>query len=62
MDVAVQIDGRVRAHLQLPADAPQAEAERAALAHPRVQEWLRGRRVVRSVLVASKLLSLVMER
>jgi len=57
--VAVQINGRLRATLELPRDSAQAEAERAALADERVIRHLNGAEIRKVIFVPNKLLSLV---
>ena len=42
VEIAVQVNGKLRARLQLPATAGQAEAERAALADPQVAKFITG--------------------
>ena len=57
--VAVQINGKLRATLELPRDSAQAEAERAALADERVIRHLNGAEIRKVIFVPNKLLSLV---
>jgi leucyl-tRNA synthetase len=45
--LAVQINGKLRATLELPRDIAQAEAQAAALADERVQRHLNGGRSAR---------------
>jgi leucyl-tRNA synthetase len=55
----VQIDGKVRSRLTLPADADRAAIESAALADPRVKELLAGRPPRRIVVVPGRLVNIV---
>ncbi|MEW6751166.1 MAG: leucine--tRNA ligase [Candidatus Latescibacterota bacterium] len=57
----VQVNGRVRDRLSLPAGCPADEVERAVLARPRVGEWTRGKRIGRVVVVPGKLVNEVVE-
>jgi leucyl-tRNA synthetase len=57
--VAVQINGKLRATLELPRDSAQAEAECAALADERVIRHLNGAEIRKVIFVPNKLLSLV---
>jgi leucyl-tRNA synthetase len=57
--LVVQVDGRVRARLRVPAGTPEAEAARLALAAPSVAAHLDGRRPARIVHVPDRLLNLV---
>ena len=57
--LAVQVDGRVRAEVELPAGAGEDEIQAAALAHPAVARQLDGRSVERVIVVPGRLVSLV---
>jgi leucyl-tRNA synthetase len=57
--LVVQVDGRVRARLRVPAGTAEAEAVRLALAAPQVAAHLHGRDPRRVVHVPDKLLNLV---
>jgi leucyl-tRNA synthetase len=59
IEVPVQIDGKVRSRLTLPADADRAAIESAALADPRVKELLAGRPPRRIVVVPGRLVNIV---
>jgi leucyl-tRNA synthetase len=48
LEYPVQVNGKVRARLQLPADAEPTDVQQAALQHPRVIELLAGGHSVRS--------------
>ncbi len=57
--IVVQINGKVRDRLDVPADTDPVELERLALASPRVQEFLDGRAPKKIVVVPGKLVSVV---
>jgi leucyl-tRNA synthetase len=57
--LAVQVDGRVRAQVELPAGAGDDEIRAAALAHPAVVRHLDGRPAERVIVVPGRLVSLV---
>ncbi|HEY2870052.1 MAG TPA: class I tRNA ligase family protein, partial [Gaiellales bacterium] len=57
--LAVQVDGRVRGEVELPAGAGEDEIRAAALAHPAVARHLDGRSVERVIVVPGRLVSLV---
>jgi len=59
--LVVQVDGRVRDRLVVPADLPEEEARALALASPRVQQHLDGRVVKDVVYVPGKVLNIVLE-
>jgi len=60
VEIAVQINGKVRARIRVPAEAPAEEIERVACADARVVERLEGRRPRRVVVVPGKLVNIVL--
>jgi leucyl-tRNA synthetase len=59
VEIAVQVNGRVRDRLELAADANEVDARAAAEALPRVAEHLAGHQVVRVIYVPGRLLNIV---
>jgi leucyl-tRNA synthetase len=59
IEIVVQVNGRVRDRLSLPAGIGQAEMERSVLAQQRVQDLLLGKELVRAICVPGKLVNLV---
>ncbi|MCI5836789.1 MAG: leucine--tRNA ligase [Veillonellaceae bacterium] len=59
LEIAVQVNGRVRDTLTLAVDAPASEAEAAALALPRVQEFTAGKTVRKVIVVPNKIVNIV---
>jgi leucyl-tRNA synthetase len=57
--VAVQVNGKLRATIQLPRDCDKAEAERAALAEPAVIKALEGKPVKKVVVVPNRIVNVV---
>ncbi|MPZ98988.1 MAG: leucine--tRNA ligase [Dehalococcoidia bacterium] len=57
--VAVQVNGKVRGHIQVPADADEAAARAVAEAEPRIREQLQGHEVARVIFVPGRLLNIV---
>jgi leucyl-tRNA synthetase len=57
--VAVQVNGKLRATLELPLGVAQADAQEAALADARVQRYLDGAEIRKVIFVPDKLLNLV---
>jgi len=57
--LAVQVNGRVRGQIELPAGAAEAEIRAAALAHPGVARHLNGGAPGRVIVVPGRLVSLV---
>jgi leucyl-tRNA synthetase len=60
--VVVQVDGRVRDRLELPAGVPEEEVRRAALDRPRIRELVAEPDRARFVYVKGRLLSIVTAR
>jgi leucyl-tRNA synthetase len=60
--VVVQVNGRLRSRISLPADAGDEELRGAALQDSRVQTWLEGRQVKRVVVVPKKLVNIVTDQ
>jgi len=59
VELAVQVNGKVRSRVVLPRDAGEDAAREAALADPRIREQLAGRQLVKAVVVPGRLVSLV---
>jgi leucyl-tRNA synthetase len=57
--VVAQVNGKVRAQLQLPADADKAAMEGAALRDTTVQRFLEGLSVRKVIIVPGKLVNIV---
>ncbi|MGH7410982.1 MAG: class I tRNA ligase family protein, partial [Candidatus Methylomirabilis sp.] len=57
--VVVQVDGKVRGRLFLPADADDGVMREAALADQRVRGWLRDRSITKVVTVPKRLVNIV---
>ena len=58
-EFVLQVDGKVRDRLRLPADTPETVVRRVALQSTRVQAHLRDGQVAKVVFVPNKLLNLV---
>ena len=59
--VVVQVDGKLRARIEVGADADPKSIEKLALASDKVQQHLAGRVVARAVVVPGRLVNLVTE-
>jgi len=55
----VQVNGKVRGKVQVPAQAETAAIERTALAEPNVQRHLEGARIAKVIIVPGKLVNIV---
>jgi len=61
VELAVQVNGKVRGRITVGRDAPEEAVREAAFAEPRVAEHVRGRRVVKCVVVPGRLVSVVVQ-
>ena len=59
IELAVQVNGKVRGRITVPREAPEADIRRLALEEPKVREHLDGKQVVKAVVVPGRLVSLV---
>jgi len=59
--VPVQVNGKVRSRLTVPADTSEQELERLALADPGVQTYTNGKTVKKVVVARGRLISLVVQ-
>jgi leucyl-tRNA synthetase len=57
--LAVQVNGKLRATLELPRDVAQSEAQEAALADERIRRYVDGAQIRKVIFVPNKLLNLV---
>jgi leucyl-tRNA synthetase len=57
--LAVQVNGKLRATLELPRDIAQAQAQQAALADERIRRYVDGAQIRKVIFVPNKLLNLV---
>ena len=57
--VAVQVNGKLRATIEVPTDAPQEAVSEAALAEPNVQRHLEGKTIRKVIHVPNKILNLI---
>ncbi len=61
MTLPIQINGKVRARIEVPTEASEAEVVRQALAAPEVQPYLKSKQIVSKIYVTGRLLSLVVK-
>jgi leucyl-tRNA synthetase len=59
IEIPVQVNGKLRSKLTVPADADEAALKAAALADERVQELLQGKQLKKCIVVPKKLVNLV---
>jgi leucyl-tRNA synthetase len=56
--IVVQVNGKVRARLDVPADLPTAELEKLALASAKVREFTAGKAIKKVIVVPGKLVNI----
>ena len=61
VEVAVQINGKVRASLELPLNCPKEDAIAAAKADEKVAPYLDGKTVIKEICVPNKIINLVVK-
>ena len=59
VEIVVQVNGKVRARMEAPADADHATLERAALAQDNAQRFIDGKTVRKVIVVPGKLVNIV---
>jgi leucyl-tRNA synthetase len=57
--IPIQINGTLRAHLQISADASTKECEDAALADPKIQRHVEGKTIRKVIVVPKKIINIV---
>jgi len=61
VEIPVQIGGKVRAKIKVAADADQATIEAAAMAEPKVQDFVAGKNIVKTVVVPGRMVNIVVK-
>jgi leucyl-tRNA synthetase len=59
--IVVQVNGKLRSRISLPAGSPSEEVEATALADEKVQPWISGKTVSKVVVVPDRLANIVVE-
>jgi leucyl-tRNA synthetase len=62
VQVAVQVDGKVRAVIEIDPNLDEAEVKELAFAQPKVQQHLAGREVAQSIYIPGRIVSFVTEK
>jgi leucyl-tRNA synthetase len=61
VELAVQVNGKVRSRVVVPAGAPEEDVKARALADPRVAEHIEGKSVQKVMVVPGRLVSVVVK-
>ena len=59
IEVVVQVNGKLRSHVNVSASASEQEVRASALADPTVQKWVEGKPVRKVIVVKGKLVNVV---
>ena len=59
--IVVQINGKVRDRVVVPAESDTETVKEAVFAQPRVQEYVEGKEIVKTVVVPGKLVNIVVK-
>ena len=59
IEVPVQVNGKLRGRIVVPADADEAAMEAAARADEKIAEWLAGKTIVKVIVVRGKMVNFV---
>ncbi len=60
-EIPIQVNGKLRGRVELPADCSEQELEQAARQHPRVAEWLQGKQIRKVIVVPGRLVNFVVQ-
>jgi len=61
IELPVQVNGKLRARITVPAGANQDEILQAALAHERIAEMTEGKQVIKKIVVPGKMVNIVVK-
>jgi leucyl-tRNA synthetase len=57
--IAVQVNGKVRAQVELAADTSQEDAQKIVMDHPDIQKWVDGKEIKKFIYVPGKIVNVV---
>lgn len=61
VEIPLQVNGKLRAKITVPAECCKQDLEKVALAEPRIQELIRGKQIVKIVVVPGRLFNVVVK-
>jgi len=59
VEIAIQVMGKVRDRIEVPADADNATLEEAALASEKARKWIEGKTVRKVIVVPGRMVNIV---
>ncbi|NOZ40133.1 MAG: class I tRNA ligase family protein, partial [Planctomycetes bacterium] len=61
LEIPVQINGKVRTKITVPADVDKAQIEAIALADEKVKQLLEGKKIIKTIVVPGRLVNFVVQ-
>ncbi len=61
IEIPIQVNGKVRGRVTVPAEASQADLERIAQSDPRILEWLADKQIVKVIVIPGRLVNIVVK-
>jgi leucyl-tRNA synthetase len=61
VEMAVQVSGKIRARITVPADAEEAQVREVALADPKVEAFIAGKEIMKVLVVKGRLVNIVVK-
>ncbi len=60
-EIPVQINGKVRGKITVPADATEEQVVNTALQNENIKKWLEGKQIVKTIFIKGKILNIVVK-
>jgi leucyl-tRNA synthetase len=61
IEIPLQINGKVRAKVMVPADATVEQMEAAGRNHEKINEWLEGKAIVKAIVIPGRMVNFVVK-
>jgi leucyl-tRNA synthetase len=61
IEIPIQVNGKLRGHLQAPLGAPREDLEKLALAQEKIKPFIEGKQIVKTIVVPDKLINFVVK-
>ena len=61
IEIPLQINGKVRAKVMVPADATVEQMEAAGRNHEKIHEWLEGKAIVKAIVIPGRMVNFVVK-
>ena len=60
-EVVIQVNGKVRSRISIGPSVTEEEIKKMAMELPRIQEWLEGKKWVKTIVIQRKLVNIVVK-